>query len=328
MYSSEDGFSNEWHFVHLGAFAVGGSGLVFTEATAVEPRGRISPQDLGIYKDEHVEHLSKITRFIKEHGAAPGIQLAHAGRKASTRRPWDGRGTIAPDDGGWIPVGPSPVPFSDAYPTPAELTRDDIQTIVQSFAKAAERSLAAGFELVEIHAAHGYLIHEFLSPLSNLRADAYGGSLQNRSRFAREVIESIRKVWPERLPLFIRISATDWAEGGWDIEEAVEFCRIIKPLGIDLVDCSTGGNIWSATMEVGPGYQVPFAEQIKREAHIPTGAVGLITSPEQSEHILRTGQADLVVLARELLRDPFWPRRAAAALKAEIQPPKQYERAW
>lgn len=327
-YSSEDGFANDWHFVHLGSRAVGGAGAVFTEAAAVEDRGRISPQDLGIYKDEHIKELSKINRFIKEQGSVAGIQLAHAGRKASTRRPWEGRGTFPIEEGGWTPIAPSALPFSDSYPVPKAMSDEDFADVLNAFRQATARSLAAGFEVIELHAAHGYLIHEFLSPISNKRTDRYGGSLQNRSRFLMEVVEAIRKEWPERLPLFVRISATDWADGGFDIEEAVEVCNILRQSGVDLIDCSSGGNVPNPKLEEGPGYQTSFAERIRREAGIPTAAVGMITSPEQAEHILRSGQADLIVMARELLRDPYWPRRAAKALKAEIEAPIQYQRAW
>ncbi len=327
-YSSEDGFANDWHFVHLGSRAVGGAGLVFTEAAAVEDRGRISLQDLGIYKDGHIDELARINRFIKAHGSAPGIQLAHAGRKASTRRPWDGRGTFPIEEGGWTPIAPSGLPFSEAYPTPRAMVDEDFGIVLESFRQATVRSLAAGFEVIELHAAHGYLIHEFLSPISNKRTDRYGGSLENRSRLLMQVVDSIRSEWPERLPLFVRISASEWAEGGFDLDEAVEVCKMLRESGVDLIDCSSGGNVPNPKIEEGPGYQTPFAERIRKEVGIPTGAVGMITSPEQAEHILRSEQADLIVIARELLRDPYWPRRAAKALKAEIVAPIQYQRAW
>jgi len=329
MYSSEDGFANDWHVVHLGSRAVGGAGLVFTEATAVEARGRISPQDLGIYRDEHIEVLSRITRFIKEQGSVPGIQLAHAGRKAGTARSWDGGKPLNVEQGGWTPVvGPSPIPFMEGYQVPAELDRTGIQEVTQTFVRGAERSLEAGFEVAELHGAHGYLMHQFLSPISNTRTDEYGGSFENRIRFVVEITEAVRKVWPERLPLFIRISATDWVEGGWSLDESVELSKILKNLGVDLVDCSSGGTDIKAKYPIGPGYQTPFAERIRREANICTGAVGLITSPAQADHIIRTGQADVAVLARELLRDPYWPRRAAKELGQEIDTPPQYRRAW
>ncbi len=328
QYSSTDGFANDWHFVHLGSRAVGGAGIVFTEATAVEARGRISPQDLGIYRDAHVEQLGKITKFLKDHGAVAGIQLAHAGRKASTRRPWDGRGTVTPEEGGWTTIAPSPIAFSDSYPTPLEMSEVQIQEVVSAFKKAAERSIAAGFQLIELHAAHGYLIHEFLSPLSNRRSDSFGGSLEDRARFGLMVIDAIREVWPQGFPLFVRITCSDWAEGGWQIEDAIAFCKMLKSRGVDLVDCSSGGTVPNPKVREGPGYQTPFAERIRKEVGIATGAVGMITSPEQAEHILQTGQADIVVLAREMLRDPYWPRRAARALYAEIKAPDQYLRAW
>ena len=328
QYSSEDGFSNDWHFVHLGSRAVGGAGIVFAEATAVEARGRISPHDLGIYRDEHVDGLSRITAFVKKHGGVAGIQLAHAGRKASTRRPWEGRGIVRPEDGGWIPIAPSAIPFSETYPTPSEMTLQDIADVILSFGIAADRSLQAGFEVIELHAAHGYLIHEFLSPLSNKRTDAYGGTLAARSQFALQAIESIRKKWPERFPLFVRITCTDWADGGWEVEDAVEFAKLLKKAGVDLVDCSSGGTVPAPKVVEAPGYQTHLAERIRREAEIPTAAVGMITSAVQGEHILRTGQADMIVMARELLRDPYWPRRAAKELGATIQTPDQYLRAW
>jgi 2,4-dienoyl-CoA reductase-like NADH-dependent reductase (Old Yellow Enzyme family) len=329
QYSSEDGFANDWHFVHLGSRAVGGAGVVFTEAAAVEARGRISPEDLGIWKDEHISELARAVAFIREQGAAAGIQLAHAGRKASTYRPWSPkRGVVPPEDGGWMVVAPSAIPFSDTYPMPVELSVGEIRAIVEAFALAAERSLRAGFQIIEIHAAHGYLLHEFLSPLSNARTDQYGGSLENRARLLVEVVRAIRGVWPESLPLFVRVSSTDWWPGGWDIEDCVALCRMIKGLGVDLIDSSSGGTVPTPKIEMGPGYQTAYAQRIRNEAGVATGAVGLITSPEQAEHILRTGQADLVVLARELLRDPYWPRRAAKALGDEIAAPAQYQRAW
>jgi 2,4-dienoyl-CoA reductase-like NADH-dependent reductase (Old Yellow Enzyme family) len=329
QYSSEDGFASDWHLVHLGSRAVGGAALVFTEAAAVEARGRISPHDLGIYKDEHIESLQRITRFLQEQGAAAGIQCAHAGRKASTARPWEGGKRVLPQEGGWQPVvGPSPLPFAEDYFTPEPLDEIGIQEVVSAFGQAAQRTLAAGFQVMEIHAAHGYLLHEFYSPLANQRTDRYGGSFHNRTRLVREVVEEVRRHWPERLPLFVRISSTDWVEGGWDIEQSIELARLLKPLGVDLIDCSSGGNIPGASIPLGPGYQTPFAERIRKEADILTGAVGLITSPQQADHILRTGQADMVLLAREMLRDPYWPRLAAKELGQEIAAPVQYGRAW
>ncbi len=327
-YSSTDGFASDWHFVHLGSRAVGGAGLVLTEATAVLPEARISPQDLGIWSDDHIEPLSRIVRFIHEQGSVAGMQLAHAGRKASTYRPWDGQGTIPEREGGWKNVvAPSAVAFAPNYPLPREVSRDGIQEIVAAFAEAARRACEAGFHVIEIHAAHGYLIHEFLSPLSNQRTDFYGGSFENRTRILREIVQAVRHVWPERAPLFVRISATDWVENGWDIEQSVELARQLKKLGVDLIDCSSGGNVAQVRIPVGTGYQTPFAEQIRREAGIMSGALGMITSPVQAEHIIATGQGDAVVIARELLRDPYWPLRAARELGQAISWPVQYLRA-
>ena len=328
QYSSENGFANDWHFVHLGGRAVGGAGLVFTEATAVIREGRISPQDLGIWSEDHIEPLTRITHFIREQGSVAGIQLAHAGRKASTYRPWDGRGAIPEAQGGWHEVvAPSALRFAEGYPLPEALTEDQIQGVVAAFAAAARRACDAGFAVVEIHAAHGYLLHEFLSPFSNHREDRYGGSFENRTRLLREVASAVRRAWPDRLPLFVRISATDWEAGGWDLEQSVELARQLKSLGVDLIDCSSGGNLPQAKIPVGPGYQTPFAERIRREVAIPTGALGLITSPVQADHIIRTDQADLVLLAREFLRDPYWPLRAARELGHAIPWPVQYLRA-
>jgi len=329
QYSSEDGFPNDWHFVHLGSRAVGGAGLVFTEASAVTPEGRISPQDLGIWKDEHVEPLARIARFIEAQGATAGMQLAHSGRKASTQQPWKGSRVLAPgEDGGFRPIlAPSRIPFRPEDPVPEELDARGIARIVRAFGDAAERAFRAGFRALELHAAHGYLLHEFLSPLSNRRADAYGGSFENRIRVVLEVAESIRARWPERYPLFVRISATDWTEGGWEIEQSVELARRLALLDVDLVDCSSGGLVAGAKIPIGPGYQTPFAERIRRDVGIKTGAVGMIRSAEQAEHALRTGQADVVVLARQLLRDPYWPLTAARQLGATVRWPPQYERA-
>jgi 2,4-dienoyl-CoA reductase-like NADH-dependent reductase (Old Yellow Enzyme family) len=327
-YSSTDGYATDWHFVHLGSRAVGGAGLVLTEATAVLPEGRISPQDLGIWSGDHIEPLARIVRFIHEQGSVAGMQLAHAGRKASTYRPWDGNGAILEKDGGWNDVvAPSALRFTDSYPMPKELSIDAIKNITSAFAAAARRACEAGFRVIEIHAAHGYLLHEFLSPLSNHRADAYGGSFENRTRLLRETVAAVRKSWPERAPLFVRISATDWVEGGWDIEQSVELARQLKELGVDLMDCSSGGNVPRAQIPVGPGYQTAFADQIRREAKILTGAVGMITSPIQAEQIVTTGQADAVIIAREFLRDPYWPLRAARELGQPISWPVQYLRA-
>jgi 2,4-dienoyl-CoA reductase-like NADH-dependent reductase (Old Yellow Enzyme family) len=328
QYSSIDGFTNDWHLVHLGSRAVGGAGLVMVEATAVEARGRISPADTGIWKDAHIDFLARIAAFLRQHGAVAGIQLAHAGRKASVRRPWEGGTTIPESEGGWRPVAPSPIPFRPEDAPPAQLSTDEIRMEVEAFAAAAGRALQAGFQVVEIHGAHGYLIHEFLSPLSNRRTDEYGGSFENRIRFALEVVRSVRAVWPDSLPLFLRISATDWVEGGWTPEESVELSRRVRELGVDLVDCSSGGLAMEQKIPLVPGYQVPFAEQIRRETGILTGAVGLITSAEQADEIVRSGKADLVLLARQFLRDPYFPLHAAKALGAEITPPAQYGRAW
>ena len=301
---------------------------MLTEATAVLPEGRISPQDLGIWRDDHIEMLARIVRFVHGQGSVAGMQLAHAGRKASTYRPWEGNGAISESAGGWKKVvAPSAVPFAENYPKPQALTLEGIQEIVGAFAKAARRAWEAGFRVIEIHAAHGYLIHEFLSPLSNQRTDAYGASFENRTRLLHEVVAAVREVWPERAPLFVRISATDWAEGGWDIEQSVELAGQLKRLGVDLIDCSSGGNVASAKIPVGPAYQTPFAEQIRREADILTGAVGMITSPVQAEEIISRGQADAVLLAREFLRDPYWPLHAAQKLGQPISWPIQYLRA-
>lgn len=329
MYSCVDGFATDWHLVHLGSRAVGGAGLIIVEATAVEPRGRITPGDLGLWDDRHVQKLAEITRFIAEHGAVPAIQLGHAGRKASTQRPWQGGGPIAPHEPeGWQTVAPSAVPFADGYPTPQELSADEIRRIVQAFADAARRAKEAGFKIVEIHAAHGYLIHQFLSPVSNRRTDAYGGSFENRIRLLVETVEAVRGVWPDELPLFVRISATDWLpEGGWDVDQSVELAKVLKAKGVDLIDASSGGNVATAQIPAGPGYQVPFAERIRHEAGIATSAVGLITSPEQAEEILKNGKADMILLGREFLRDPYWPLRAAKALGAKLPYwPVQYHR--
>ncbi len=328
QYSSHDGYANDWHFVHLGSRAVGGAGLVLTEATAVLPEGRISPQDLGIWADEHIEMLGRIISFIHEQGSVAGMQLAHAGRKASTHRPWETPGAISEAEGGWKKVvAPSAVAFADTYPMPQALTTEGIQEVVSAFAAAARRACQAGFRVLEIHAAHGYLIHEFLSPLSNKRADNYGGSFENRTRLCREIVAAVRSTWPKELPLFVRISSTDWIEGAWDVDDSVKLARELKPMGVDLIDCSSGGNVPHAKIPVGPGYQVAFAERIRREAEIRAGAVGMITSPVQAEHIIRTEQADAVIMAREFLRDPYWPLRAARELDEPIAWPVQYLRA-
>jgi 2,4-dienoyl-CoA reductase-like NADH-dependent reductase (Old Yellow Enzyme family) len=328
-YSSLDGEPNDWHMVHLGSRAVGGAALVLSEATAVEPSGRITPSDTGMYNDSTQAAWLPIVRFIKEQGSIAGIQLAHAGRKASMSAPWNGGGLLSEDLGGWSPiVSASADRFADGYGAPIALDLQGIANIVTSFRTAAQRSLEAGFEVVEIHGAHGYLIHQFLSPLSNKRSDDFGGSFTNRVRFLSQIITAVREVWPERLPLFLRISATDWVPDGWTIEDSVALAKVVKPLGVDLIDASSGGNLPSAPIPTGPGYQVPLAEQIKREGSILTGAVGMITESSQAEAIVASGQADLVLLARELLRDPYWPRRAAHELGVTLQGPKQYGRAW
>lgn len=326
QYCYEDGFSNDWQLVHLGARAAGGAGLIIAEATAVEARGRITPHDAGIWKDDHIPPLRKVTRFIKEQGAVPGIQIAHAGRKANTHRPWDGGSPITMDDPQfWQVVGASPIAFADGYQTPQELTTEEIHAIAIAFRHGAERALQAGFEFLEIHAAHGYLLHSFLSPLSNHRSDQYGGSFANRIRLLLEVIGEVRKVWQGHLPLAVRISATDWVENGWTITESVELARLFIPAGVDVVDCSSGGNLPKAPVPVGPGYQVPFSEAI-RSTGVMTAAVGLITAPAQADQIIRNQQADIVLLGREMLRNPSWALHAAHALRQAPPVPPQYLR--
>ncbi|QKZ12980.1 NADPH dehydrogenase NamA [Spirosoma sp. KUDC1026] len=328
QYSSQDGFSNDWHLVHLGSRAVGGAGLIITEAAAVSPEGRISPDDLGIWTDEHIAGLKRITQFIDQQGSVAGIQLAHAGRKASTRRPWEGGGAIAPtEERGWETVAPSDIPFYAEKSAPKTLTAEGIQNVINDFREAARRSLDAGFRVVEVHAAHGYLIHEFLSPISNHRTDDYGGSFENRIRLLLAIVDAIKTVWPADLPLFVRISTTDWTEGGWDGDDSVKLARILKDNGVHVIDCSTGGNVPHAKIPVAPNYQVPNAERIKQEVGILTGAVGLITTAEQAEEILSNGQADLILMARELLRDPYFPLHAATDLGDDLAWPLQYERA-
>lgn len=330
-YSSSDGFANDWHFVHLGSRAIGGAGLILTEASAVNPEGRITPADLGIYRDEHIDGLRRITGFLHQHGSYAGVQLAHAGRKASMAVPWEPARLIAPVEGGWQPVGPSPIPFDETYAKPHSLDRAGLDKIVADFVTATGRALAAGFDIVEVHAAHGYLLHQFLSPLSNHRTDEYGGSFENRVRFPLEVVRAVRQHWPAHLPLFVRISATDWAPESlgpaWDLEQSVEFARLLKEVGVDLIDTSTGGNHPAQQIPVGPGYQVHHAATIRSDAAIATGAVGMITEPAQADQIIRSGQADLVLLAREMLRDPYWPLHAAEDLHQKISWPVQYARA-
>jgi len=328
-YSSDDGFANDWHLVHLGSRAVGGAALVIAEATAVERDGRITPGDLGIWKDEHIDFLRRITTFIKTQGAVPAMQLAHAGRKASTRVPWEGGTAIPPGEpDGWQVMGPSAVPFLAGDPVPQALTIPEIRRIVDAFAVAARRALTAGFEVIEIHGAHGYLLHEFLSPLSNFRTDEYGGAFENRIRLTLDVAQAVRQEIGAGVPLFLRISASDWTEGGWAIEDSVELARRAQSLGVDLIDVSSGGNVPGAKIPVGPGYQVPFAERIRAATGILTGAVGMITTPEQADSLIQSGQADLVLLAREFLRDPYFAMRAAHHLGVPVSMPKQYLRAY
>lgn len=315
MYSSEDGHATDWHFVHLGSRAVGGAGLVIVEATAVEPIGRISPQDAGIWTDSQIPPLARITKFLTEYGAVPGIQIAHAGRKAGTYRPWDtARGAVPRDQGGWQPVGPSAIPFDTNYETPKELSISEIKAIQQKFLEAAERSLKAGFKWLEFHAAHGYLAHSFHSPLSNNRNDEYGGSFENRTRFTLETAKALREFWPKDLPISVRLSCTDWYEGGWTLEESIELSKLLKQVDIDVIDCSSGAGTPKAKIKVGASYQVPFASAIKEQAQIMTGAVGMITEPMQADAIVRNGHADMVFIGRELLRDPYWPVHAARTL--------------
>ncbi|MEV0676707.1 NADH:flavin oxidoreductase/NADH oxidase [Actinosynnema sp. NPDC050436] len=329
QYSARGGHPDDWHLVHLGARALGGAGLVLAEATAVQAVGRISPADTGLWDDAHVGAWRPITRFVRAHGAVPGVQLAHAGRKASTHPPFDAQhGGVPDEDGGWTPVAPGTAPFADGYRVPTALDRAGIDRVVADFAAAARRAVAAGFEVVEVHAAHGYLLHQFLSPLSNERTDEYGGSPANRARLTREVTAAVRAAVGDDVPVLVRVSATDWVEGGWTGEDSVVLARDLAALGADLVDVSTGGVVPGADIPVGPGYQVRFAEAVRREAEVPTGAVGLITDARQAEQIVADGSADLVLLARELLRDPNWPLRAARELGAQVSPPKQYARAF
>lgn len=327
QYSAEDGYANDWHLVHLGSRAVGGAGLIISEACAVLPEGRITPNDLGIWKDDHIQNLKRITAFIETQGAVPAIQLAHAGRKASCAQPWKGGTLLKTEEEGWDTVAPSAIAFNDQYSLPHALSVDGIEDVIDAFGAAAKRSYQAGFKVVEIHAAHGYLLHEFLSPKSNLRTDEYGGSFENRIRIVCEVVKAVKANWPETFPIFIRISATDWVEGGWTIDESVALSKILKSLEVDLIDCSTGGNIHQVKIPITPGYQVPFAKQIKAETSILTGAVGLITDATQAESILLNNDADLVLIARESLRDPYFPLHAAKALNEQIDWPLQYERA-
>ncbi|MEJ2357426.1 MAG: NADH:flavin oxidoreductase/NADH oxidase [Deinococcales bacterium] len=330
QYSAEDGFANDWHLVHLGARAVGGTGLVLTEATAVEARGRISPRDLGLWRDEHVDGLTRIVRFVHDVGAHIGVQLAHAGRKASTWHPWaEQRGAVPEDEGGWTVVGPTATPFAPNYPVPEALRPEQMAEVVNAFEAAATRALDAGFDVVEIHGAHGYLLHSFLSPLANTRDDAYGGDFDGRTRLLREVTAAVRRVWPEDRPLLVRLSSTDWTDDGWSGDDTVRLATLLRELGVDLVDCSTGGIVPGVEVPVAPNYQVPFAQRVRTEAGVASGAVGMITEAEQAEAIVARGEADLVLLAREMLRDPSWPQHAARALDADARSlfPPQYLRA-
>jgi len=334
QYSCEDrsGRATDWHLVHLGSFATGGAGIVSVEATAVEARGRISPWDMGLWSDDQIEPLARITHFLRAHGAIPAIQLAHAGRKASVDRPWTGGKPIAPGELGWRVVAPSAIPFDAEHQTPEALTMEQIGEVVAAFTRATERALAAGFELIELHAAHGYLLHQFLSPASNQRADEYGGGLEGRMRLPLEVARAVRAAWPERLPLFVRVSATDWLDHdpsrpSWTLDQTIAFARRLRELGVDATDCSSGGNEAHVRIPAGPGYQAPLAERVRREAGIPTVAIGLITEPAQADQIIRSGQADLVALARAALRNPHWPLHAAMTLRQPVPIPPQYERA-
>jgi len=327
QYSSEDGFASDWHLVHLGSRAVGGAALIIQEATAVSPEGRISPGDLGIWKDEHISRLKNIASFIHEQGSLMGVQLAHAGRKASHATPWKGGRLLSTSEGGWQNVAPSAIPFTEGTIAPHELTLDEIEKIVDDFKQATLRSVEVGYDVIEIHAAHGYLIHEFLSPLSNQRNDNYGGSFENRSRFLLQIIKAVKEVWLNDKPLFVRISASDWAEGGWSIDDSIKLAVILKQTGVDVIDCSSGGAVKHQKITVGPGYQVPFSDRIRNEAKILTGAVGMIDNAKQAEEILTSGKADLILMAREFLRDPYFPLHAAKQLGDEIKWPIQYERA-
>jgi 2,4-dienoyl-CoA reductase-like NADH-dependent reductase (Old Yellow Enzyme family) len=327
-YSAQDGVPNAWHMVHLGSRAVGGAGAVITEATAISPEGRISAHDTGIWNDAQVEAWRPIVAFMTEHGTVPGVQLAHAGRKASAWRPWEGGGSLPAEHGAWLTVAPSAIPFDHDWHVPLALDIDGIRKVIADFRAAAVRAKDAGFKLIELHGAHGYLLHQFMSPLSNHRTDEYGGSFENRTRLVREVIAAVREVWPDELPLWLRISATDWADHGWSIDESVRLARELSGLGVDLVDVSSGGLVPHVKIPLGPGYQVPFAARIRQEAGIATGAVGLITEPAQADGIIAGGAADVVLIARASLRDPYFPRRAAQELGATITPPVQYQRAW
>lgn len=331
MYSSEDGHATDWHLVHLGSRAVGGAGMVMAEATAVVPEGRITPRDAGLWSDSHIEPLARVTRFLREHGSVAGVQLAHAGRKASTPHPWSDqpRGSLGPERGGWTPVGASPIAFDARFVPPRELTIPELDQLVDAFISAGRRAIAAGHQFLEIHAAHGYLLHSFHSPLSNQRRDEYGGSHANRTRLTCRIARALRAAMPESMPLWVRLSCTDWAEGGWTLEESIELARVLKDLGVDVIDCSSGGTVSGVTVKTpqSPMFQVPFAEAIRRQAGIATAAVGEITTPAQADSIVREGRADMVLLARAMLRDPYWPVHAAAELGAPkaLRWPPQYD---
>jgi 2,4-dienoyl-CoA reductase-like NADH-dependent reductase (Old Yellow Enzyme family) len=329
QYSAVDGLANDWHYVHLGSRAVGGAGIVIVEATAVAPEGRITPGCMGLWSEKHVEPLARIAAFLKQHGAVAAIQIAHAGRKASADLPWRGGAHLAEEQGGWTTLAPSAIPFGGNLPkVPHAMTETEIARVQNDFVATAKRALAAGFEWLELHAAHGYLFNEFLSPLANHRTDKYGGSFENRTRLLLDTARAVRKVWPDKLPLAVRISAIDWVEGGWDIEQSIALAKLLKSAGVDLVDCSSGGIVPDAKINVGPGYQVLFAEKVRHGADISTAAVGFITEPKQADEIVRNGKADLVLLARQMLVDPYWPLHAAKALGHKLPPPNQYARAW
>lgn len=327
QYSAVDGLANGWHFVNLGSRAIGGASMVMAEATGISPEGRITPNCLGIWSDAHVDALQPIVEFIKQQKAIPGIQIAHAGRKGSCDVPWKGSVYLSPDEGGWQTLAPSAIPLSPSHAAPKALTLTEIDTIITQFVTAAHRALEAGFEVIELHCAHGYLLNEFLSPLTNKRKDRYGGSLENRCRLPLTIAKAIRDFWPQDKPMFVRISATDWVEGGWDIKQSIKLAQWLKEIGVDFIDCSSGGLVLDAKIPAAPGYQTAFAQEIRHEVGLPTGAVGMITAPAQAEHILVTEQADAVLLARELLRDPYWPLHAARELNVDIEWPLQYARA-
>ena len=327
QYCAKDGIPHDWHFVHLAARAVGGAGIVMSEAVAIEPAGRITPFDVGLWNDEQQSAFERLAAFINKQGAVPGMQLAHAGRKASHARPWEGRRPLTPAEGGWTVFGPSPMAWDNDAPVPLELTTDDIARLTDAFRHAAQRALSAGFRLLELHAAHGYLLHSFLSPLTNHRRDGYGGSFEGRTRFVVEAVNAVREVWPTRLPLFVRISATDWANNGWDLDDSVRLAKLLISAGVDVIDCSSGGIMPGVDIKPHKGYQVPFAEEIRRQTGARTVAVGMISDPAQAEDIIASGRADLIAIGRLALWDPYWPHHAAKRLGAKVQLPRQYERA-